>query len=840
MEQDLEQALGWIRLLCPPQTPGMVWIGSKSTNFRGEKFRPDDTGSILHEIGKRHKDPGVFMRMGTIRPDALKRGKNSDTVTLFGLWADLDYGTDGHKHEAGPNKLPLPPDADTARELVRHLPEPSAWVNSGGGLYAYWLPQRPWDASTEQAQQTLAQLGMDLQETIRQRATELGYHYGTGVGDLARILRIPGTINRKVPQRLKRCDIEWGGGPRYSLDQMRRAVPMGRRAASVASPSASGAPLVPVAARQIPKARRIGRLASPALSEAEAADSPLDEFARRNDIGQLLRQAGWTLAYEREGRAHWTRPGKSTSEGVSANVYEDQGRQVLYVFTDATEFPPNRGLSCAEVYAWLNCGGDLSAAATALRRAGYGTQRTVSSTPSAASPAAQKPVVGISVGGGTLELASNAAAALWDERPILQAIRRTARARRVGPWAVLGGVLALAACRIGPHVVLPPIVGGPASLNLFVGLVGPSGAGKGAATAVAAELLGPDAAQTPVKKLGTGQGIDAAYTAQTKEGPVQYNDTALFTIGEIDSLAAHASMNGSTLLATLREVYSGEALGAHYADRYKRRPVKAHHYRAGIIAGIQPAKAGVLLDDADGGTPQRWLWFPTNDPDRKRGPARRLAAASRDSWWEDYQVWMPAGEQAEDEPVPLRDRIEVPVCASAWQAIWADRDARLDMGLDEQAQDLRGHALLTRLKVAAILGFLDGRCEVTEDDWSLAARIQLVSEQTRALCQNAVTQRAVQESVRRGRARARSDDAAADEAASLETRKVQQVAERAMKKLQLSGDWTTRRVLAMAAGRDLRYLDRAMELLESDGLVARRENNPGTPRASVQYRSVTT
>src|SRR5690606_38473588 len=76
----------------------------------------------------------------------------------------------------------------------------------------------------------------------------------------------------------------------------------------------------------------------------------------------------------------------------------------------------------------------------------------------------------------------------------------------------------------------------------------------------------------------------------------------------------HSKQSGSTLLATLREVYSGSDLGAQYATADKRRPVRAHCYRAALVAGIQPARSGVLLDDAAGGTPQRWLWLPTTDP----------------------------------------------------------------------------------------------------------------------------------------------------------------------------------------------------------------------------------
>ena len=63
----------------------------------------------------------------------------------------------------------------------------------------------------------------------------------------------------------------------------------------------------------------------------------------------------------------------------------------------------------------------------------------------------------------------------WAARPELERLRQFARSRRVGPWAVLGHVLAISLSAIPPNVVLPPTIGDYASLNLFVALVGRSG-----------------------------------------------------------------------------------------------------------------------------------------------------------------------------------------------------------------------------------------------------------------------------------------------------------------------------------------------------------------------------
>ena len=73
----------------------------------------------------------------------------------------------------------------------------------------------------------------------------------------------------------------------------------------------------------------------------------------------------------------------------------------------------------------------------------------------------------------------------WNSRPVLDHILAFARARMVGPWALLGSLILRANASLDPNVVLPPTIGGVASLNTFVAFVGRSGHGKGATEAAA-------------------------------------------------------------------------------------------------------------------------------------------------------------------------------------------------------------------------------------------------------------------------------------------------------------------------------------------------------------------
>jgi hypothetical protein len=203
----------------------------------------------------------------------------------------------------------------------------------------------------------------------------------------------------------------------------------------------------------------------------------------------------------------------------------------------------------------------------------------------------------------------------WSARPVLRHILTLARSRRVGPWAVLGTAMARAVATIPPHVALPGTVGGRMSLNLFVALVGPSGAGKGGADAAAAGLKF-EGSQTDSLPLGSGEGASRTFrplgTPPDEPNPVT---SVVFTVPEIDTLTALTSRQGSTLSAELRKLYSGEALGFANAGKDTRTLVAAHTYRACVIVGVQPLRSHALLGAADGGLPQRFIWMPTTDPD---------------------------------------------------------------------------------------------------------------------------------------------------------------------------------------------------------------------------------
>lgn len=402
----------------------------------------------------------------------------------------------------------------------------------------------------------------------------------------------------------------------------------------------------------------------------------------------------------------------------------------------------------------------------------------------------------------------------WDARHYLEHIRTYARARRVSPWAVLGVVLARVATATPHFVVLPPIVGGVASLNLFVGLVGRSGAGKGAAESVAAECFNVGLIETHT--TGSGEGIAHGYMHRTKNGP-EWNDelhAVLFSVPEIDTLSALGNRQGATLMPELRRAWSGERLGFAYADPTKRLPVPAHEYRMCLVAGIQPGRAQTLLEDSDGGTPQRFLWLPAYDPDAPTVPPE----CPEPMKWEAPDT---GSRSTSGQFVTRTGEIRIRVAQVARDTI---DQARLDR-LRGSGEALDGHGLLTRLKVAAALGLADGRLEVTEEDWHLAGVIHRKSDATRAGVQQVLT--AANEE--RNTARATSEAKRAlivneqvDEA------RVKAVSRSIVRQLRKSGDWTPSSALRRTLRSDLRaWFEDAVGRLVETGEIEGEEASQG-------------
>ncbi|OBC01723.1 bifunctional DNA primase/polymerase [Gordonia sp. 852002-50395_SCH5434458] len=391
----------------------------------------------------------------------------------------------------------------------------------------------------------------------------------------------------------------------------------------------------------------------------------------------------------------------------------------------------------------------------------------------------------------------------WGSRASLRHIRDAALGRMAAPWGVLGSVTTRAACTIPWTVTLPPLIGGPGSLNSFTAMVGASGGGKGACEAVARELV-PHNSTVGAVEVGSGEGLAHQYVRRAtpgdrEDGVADANDmvwvrrSVLFSVAEVDTLAALGTRNGATLMGKLRNGWSGEELGFGYATKEKALLVGSHGYRMGLTVGVQPQRAEALLGDAAGGTPQRFVWVRVTDPRIRRDRAS------------DAPIWPLALPDA----WPL-DPWTMPVPAVA-------RDTVLDAHVARQRGEgdaLDGHALFARLKVMAALAVIDGRIEPNEEDWELAGIVMAHSDRVRQEVADELAAASRTEAIERGQLVGIERDAAQGSAYAEKLDRVCGVILRGVKRLSDKGRPATEgNIGRLIAGRDRDIKSDALEAL---------------------------
>lgn len=207
--------------------PGLMQIWTTPAKGAGAFFTTDDDGieqavTYIDAQWKMSGQQGIYSRITTLKGklEPGKRGSVADSSHFIGPWTDLDFGTIGHKGGK------LPPDPMTAQEIydASGLPEASIIVNSGGGLYHLVLLDEPIDITDTQLRLRIGQLSRRWQYQVKMAAKKLGYDYGTGVSDLARVLRVPGTVNAKEWKN-QRLAVHRSTGLRYSLEELEAACP---------------------------------------------------------------------------------------------------------------------------------------------------------------------------------------------------------------------------------------------------------------------------------------------------------------------------------------------------------------------------------------------------------------------------------------------------------------------------------------------------------------------------------------------------------------------------------------------------------------------------------------
>lgn len=248
------------------------------------------------------------------------RGLAADVTSVRAIVADLDWKHPAHA-AAG-----LPEEAEVRARLDTFEPAPTITVNTGHGLQAYWVLDTP----------AGPKVGKEL--TDRLHAALEAHELPAERNDLASVLRVPGTRNRKTAEaplvRVERAD-----GPPWTVTTLDRALPL---------PKADPPP---------PPSTK------PSLN---GHAGPIEQVLARLDLEQELRRRGWNHVRDETRGPIWSRPDRH-EPGDSARI-NASGR--LYVYTSSTPLPASLGngnttYDALDVIAHYDHGGNRVAAAQA-------------------------------------------------------------------------------------------------------------------------------------------------------------------------------------------------------------------------------------------------------------------------------------------------------------------------------------------------------------------------------------------------------------------------------------------------------------------------------------------
>jgi hypothetical protein len=195
----LVEARTYVDFLYPPASrpDGYVSVWSLPSKV-SEHFQISDSNLPTRIAALDAAGQNVFLGLGlrNHNPGPSARGSKKDICALPGFWLDIDIRGPGHVAENLPASL-----AEVVEGILKPFEfEPTAVVDSGGGLHVYWLTEHP-ILITDANRAEVAKLSKLWQERLISLASNaLGEGRGWHVdqtADLARVLRPVGTSNRK-------------------------------------------------------------------------------------------------------------------------------------------------------------------------------------------------------------------------------------------------------------------------------------------------------------------------------------------------------------------------------------------------------------------------------------------------------------------------------------------------------------------------------------------------------------------------------------------------------------------------------------------------------------------
>lgn len=158
-------------------------------------FYSNDYYNILEFVKNYRNSHNIYSSIGLHLDDPGhgKKGKESDVIAIPGFAVDVDIAGPGHK------EVNLPPTIRDALDIILNdMPiKPTMVINSGGGIYPYYLFKEILVIETYEQLAFVKNLSVALQAYIRNLFKEKGWRLDN-TSNLDRLFRLPGTFNYKT------------------------------------------------------------------------------------------------------------------------------------------------------------------------------------------------------------------------------------------------------------------------------------------------------------------------------------------------------------------------------------------------------------------------------------------------------------------------------------------------------------------------------------------------------------------------------------------------------------------------------------------------------------------
>ncbi len=205
--------------MTPLEFLALLWDGKPEEQFILIWTRPDKRSRWFTQVpaaaeyiaginGARDVYAGIGLSGRDYGPN--RRCVSEEITCISGIGADFDLLSDAHKGKA------LPQTVEQALSILPQGMAPTFTILTGNGLQPWWLLKEPYVFDSAEDRGRVARLVARWHTMLGLRAAAHGWTYDR-LSDLARVLRVPGTQNRKDPAKPKPVTLHSRTDQHYNL-----------------------------------------------------------------------------------------------------------------------------------------------------------------------------------------------------------------------------------------------------------------------------------------------------------------------------------------------------------------------------------------------------------------------------------------------------------------------------------------------------------------------------------------------------------------------------------------------------------------------------------------------